>query len=159
MKKMLSFLLVGALSLSVLVGCSGKKEDKKDNDSKPAATDTKKEEKKEEVKDTGNRLDKSKEELKKKGFKVGENEDIAFSMVGATNGYKFKVNDQLLELYIYEEGKLTDEGKEMFKQAKKGSISFSGINIKVDYINDFVVARLDEHKDKDKIIEVLKSIK
>lgn len=159
-KILLTILLIGTVSVSMFTGCGNKKGVKEDA-AKPTATDTSKQtDTKDEVnKDTGNRLDKLKAELKKKGFEVGENKDVVFAMIGATNGYKFDVNGQQIEAYLYEENKLTEEGKEMLKQAKNGSISLSGINLKVDYINDFVVARLEEHKDKDKIIEVLKSIK
>jgi hypothetical protein len=131
-----------------------KQEEDKVEDVKKEESENIKENDKEEVKTP---LDSLKDEFVKSGFEIGENEELAFAMMGATNGYKYKINGQLAEFYIYEADKLTDEGKELFEQAKKGSVSMGGFNFKVDYVNGFVITRLDEHKDKDKIIEVVKN--
>ena len=149
LKKIIS--LLGIILLMVgFVGCGSTKET-----STPL-----KEEKKAIVKEIKKApLDVLKDEFKKQGFEVGENETVAFEMLGATNGNKYKLNGELIEVYIYEEGKLTTEGKKQFEQVKSGSISMSGINLKVDYINGFALTRLDDHKDKNKIIEVVKNIK
>lgn len=104
-------------------------------------------------------LDALKDLFKSNGFNVGDNQTIDFSMIGATNGYKFTLNGELIEIYIYDESKITNEGKAMFEQAKKGSISVAGMNVKVDYVNGFVIGRLNDHKDKDKILNVIKSFK
>lgn len=156
MKKILTILTLG-LAL-FLVGCSSNKpEEIKPVVSAPVEAEAEEETKVEEVKKDP--LDALKEEFKNKGFEVGENEIIAFEMMGATNGNKYKINGELIEVYTYDESKLTTEGKKQFEQAKNGSISMSGFNIEVSYINGFVLTRLSEHKDKDKIIEVVKNFK
>lgn len=155
MKKLLSILLAGMLSFGMVACGESKDTSKKDDTSKPAPTETKKEEpKKEEKKEP---IEAFKEELKKAGLNIGENSDVFFEMVGATSGQKIKVNDQLLEIYYYDESKLTEEGKKLFEQAKKGNIDMSGINLPVVYKNNFALARVSEHKDKDKILEVFNS--
>lgn len=104
-------------------------------------------------------IDALKEEFKNKGFTIGENSTIAFEMMGATSGQKFKLNDGLIEIYYYDESKLTEEGKKLFEQVKNGSVNVSGFNVPVVYKNNFVIARVNDHKDKDKILEIFNSFK
>ncbi|BDR80712.1 hypothetical protein N072000002_09680 [Clostridium tetani] len=88
------------------------------------------------------------------GFKVSENEPVAFQMVGASNGYKFKVDDELIEIYEYDMKNLNEDGKKYVEQAKKGQISILGFNVPVKLKNNLMLIRYDEHSKKDKILEV-----
>lgn len=146
MKRIASILLVGIMVL-VLAGCGTNSTDAAGKDS--IETETVKKEPLEALKD----------EFKKGGLAIGENQTVAFEMVGATAGQKFKINDELIEIYYYDESKLTEEGKKLFEQAKTGNISISGINISVIYKNNFVLARADNHKNKEKILEVFNNFK
>lgn len=62
-------------------------------------------------------------------------------MVGVTSRQKFKVNDEVIEVYYYDENELTEEGKKLFEQAKKGNINISGVNLLVIYKDNFALAR------------------
>lgn len=107
---------------------------------------------KEETKEEINRLDEFKQGLVDEGFSVGDNETVAYEMMGASNGYKFKVNDSLIEIYEY-----TDDN-DQHEQAKNGSVDMSGFNIPVIYSNGLALCRVNEHPNKDKIIDILNSI-
>ncbi|WP_338630668.1 hypothetical protein [Clostridium baratii] len=149
MKKILLVLMSCVLGISVLIGCT-KKQD----------TETKTKETLEENKLQGSPIDRLKEEFKKAGFKIGDNEMLAYDMIGATSGEKFKVNDQLIEVYYYDSSKLTEDGKKYLKEAETGSINFSGINIPVKYNKTgLVLARHDEHKEQEKIVKIFNSFK
>lgn len=146
MKKILSILLVGILSFG-LVACN-----KTEGDTKEVGNSTKQEEKK-------SKLDSIKDSYKKAGFEVGENETIAFQMVGANNGYKFKLDGELIEIYEYDSKNLSEEGKKISEQAKKGSISFSGFNSPVKFNDGLMIMRYGEHSKKDKVLEVFNNFK
>lgn len=139
MRKIVSILLCCLLIFSV-VGCNEK-------------TNT---DKKEDVKI--NKLDKFKNTLKEKGYTVGENETLAFQMVGATNGYKFKVDGNLIEIYEYDEKNLSEEGKKFIEQAKNGSINLSGFNVPVKYNNYLMLSRVNEHPKGKEIVEIFNGI-
>ncbi|HBI6899010.1 TPA: hypothetical protein K8N32_002759 [Clostridium perfringens] len=148
MKKILSIIITGILIASVFVGCGNEKKEQSTNNT------NKVEENKNE-----NPIEGFKTALEKAGLTVGKNETLAYEMVGATSGQKFKVNGELLEVYYYDESKLNDEGKKYLEEAKKGNMDVSGFSVPVVCKGDLVLARLDDHKDKDKIIEVLNSYK
>lgn len=155
-KKVLSLILSVGMSVS-LVACGSKEEAPKEVNSKQVETQPAQQANTNEVKK--NKLDSLKEEFKKAGFEVGENQTIAFEIINATNGYKFTLNGQLIEIYEYDQSKLSEEGKKTTEQAKKGSISMSGFNVPVKYKDGIMLIRYDEHKDKDKILEVFNSFK
>lgn len=149
-KRLLALLLSIVVIGSVFVGCGEKKDQAKEPQQQGQEQDNEKEEK--------NPIDSLKKSFEKAGFKIGDNETLAYDMIGATAGEKFKLNDQLIEVYYYDNNKLNDEGKKYLKEAEKGSINFSGLNLPVKYNKKgLVLARFDEHKDKDKILEVFNS--
>lgn len=98
-----------------------------------------------------------KEQLVKEGFTVGDNQLIAYEMVNANNGIKFELDGELIEVYEFDLNKLSNEAKETTKQAEQGSISMSGFNVPVKYNKGIMIARLDEHSQADKLIEILNS--
>ncbi|NRZ88229.1 hypothetical protein DFR97_004004 [Clostridium beijerinckii] len=100
-----------------------------------------------------------KQEFVKAGFTVGDNKELAYSMLGATNGYKFDLNGSPIEIYYYDSKNLKEDDKKFYEQAKKGKIDMSGINVPVVLKNDIMIVRADEHKDKDKILEVFNNFK
>ncbi|KNF08572.1 hypothetical protein CLPU_6c00580 [Gottschalkia purinilytica] len=105
--------------------------------------------------DKGNLLDQLKDEFKKAGFEIGSNEVVAFDMVNAKNGYKFKVDGELIEIYEYDLNNLSDEAKKSVEQAKKGTVNMSGFNLPCVW-NEKGIAmfRVEEHSQKDKIVEI-----
>ncbi|KOA90880.1 hypothetical protein [Clostridium botulinum] len=152
MRKCFILIFVTFIMIFSLSGCSNNATQKTDSDNHI--------EKKENVskkEKNVSKLDGLKETFKNSGFKVGENEELAYAMLNATNGYKFKLNDKEIEIYEYDMKKLNEEGKKIVNQAKKGSISFSGLNIPVKFKNGLMIVRYDEHKDKDKILEIFNS--
>ncbi len=146
MKKKIIAIFCSALLLIGLVGCSSNNETSKNQNNTNSLESTK------------SKLDEFKEKLKENGFEVGENEAIAYDMVGANNGYKFKVDGELVEIYEYDKDNLSEEGKNKVQEAQNGSISFSGVNIPVKYNNYLVLARMDEHSNANEIIEVFNSL-
>lgn len=104
-------------------------------------------------------LDLIKQEFVKSGFEVGENQELFYQMIGATSGYKFDLNGEPVEIYFYDEKNLSDEGKVYFEQAKNGSVDISGFTIPVTLKNNLVIARANDHKDKEKILEVFNNFK
>lgn len=147
MKKKILSILCSSLLLIVLVGCNSNNESNKNQNNDVESSQT-----------SQNRLDKFKEKLKSEGFEVGENEVIAYDMIGANNGYKFKVDGELVEIYEYDKNNLSEDGKVKVQQAENGSIDFGGMNIPVKYNNYLVLVRMDEHSKADKIIEVFNSL-
>lgn len=106
-----------------------------------------------------NRLDSLKKAFSDSGLKVGDNEVVAYQMLGANNGYKFKIDGGLIEIYEYDLSNLATDGKSFIDQAKKGSVSISGFNVPVKYNNGLMIDRYDEHSEKDKILKVFDDFK
>lgn len=156
MKKILSILMVGLLSIG-LVACFSKE------DTARRGEDHNKSEvesiRKLDTRNEGKRepIEAFKEELKKNGLTIGENSEGFNDMVGATSRQKFKVNDEVIEVYYYDENELTEQGKKLFEQAQRGNINISEVNLSVIYKDNFALARISEHKNKDKILEVFSS--
>ena len=152
MKKRVIAVILSSLLVFALVGCGSNDKESANKDNLQST----------EVESTNevnkSRLDKFKEELKAKGYEVGDNEIVAYEMVGATNGYKFKVDGEPIEIYEYDESKLTDDGKQKLEEAKKGSINMSGINMPVKYNNNLVLIRSDEHSKGNEILEIFNSL-
>ncbi|MEG0297434.1 MAG: hypothetical protein RR620_12015 [Clostridium sp.] len=145
MKKILSLLICLMLSLTV-VSCGDNKEEVKEPEKEPV------------VEQPVSKVDKFKNTLKEKGYEVGEDELLAFEMVGANNGYKFKVDGELIEIYEYDEANLSEEGKGFIEQGKNGSISLSGFNVPVKYNNFLMLGRADKHSKGTEIIEIFNSL-
>lgn len=110
--------------------------------------------KEKEVVKTGRSLEGLKDTFKDSGFELGENELIAFEMLEATNGMKFTLDDELIEIYEYNLGNLTDEAKEVVRQAETGSVEMSGFIIPVEYKDGLMITRQDEHSQKEKILDI-----
>ena len=147
MRNKIIAMLLSSLLVFVLVGCGSSDKDNVNKDNTQLTEEVSK-----------NKLDEFKEALKSKGYEVGDNEVVAYEMVGATNGYKFKVDGELIEIYEYDPSKLTDEGKEKLEEAKNGSINMSGISIPVKYNNNLVLVRSDEHSKGKEILDIFNSL-
>lgn len=150
MKKKLIASVLALFTIISLVGCG--------NSQTTANADAKEPTKQESNKNV-NPLDGLKQEFVKAGFTVGDNKELAYSMLGATNGYKFDLNGSPIEIYYYDSKNLKEDDKKFYEQAKKGKIDMSGINVPVVFKNDLMIVRADEHKDKDKILEVFNNFK
>jgi uncharacterized lipoprotein YehR (DUF1307 family) len=155
MKKKLIAVLLMAFMIISLVGCG--------NTQFSTRTDTngivtQESTKKDDIKST-NPLDDLKKAFANAGLTVGENKQLAFSMLGATNGYKFDVNGSPIEIYYYDSKNLLEDQKKFYNQAKTGSIGMGGLNIPVVFKNDLMIVKTDEHPDKDKILEVFNNFK
>ena len=147
MNKKVIAILLSVLLVFTLVGCGSDKKEETDKNDTHVTEQTNK-----------NKLDKFKEELKAKGHDVGENETLAYDMLGATNGYKFKVDGELIEIYEYDEKKLSEDGKKKLEEAKKGSINMSGINVPVKYNNYLVLARSEKHSKASEIVDIFNNL-
>lgn len=147
MRKKIIAMLLSSLLVFALVGCGSSDKDNINKDNTQFTEGVSK-----------NKLDEFKETLKAKGHEVGDNEVVAYEMIGATNGYKFKVDGELIEIYEYDSSKLTDEGKEKLEEAKNGSINMSGISIPVKYNNNLVLVRSDEHSKGKEILDIFNSL-
>lgn len=162
MKRLIPILLVAVLL--VVSGCS-KESGQVNNISQVPVTNNQAEQNQEkEIEQTENKEAKSsleglKQSFKDAGFKVGENEVVAYEMVSATNGMKFMLDDELVEIYEYDLDNLTDEAKDIVDQAENGSIEFSGFNIPVVYKDGLMLVRHDEHSQGEKIVEVFNNYK
>lgn len=138
-----SFLTIG------LIGCQNSKTTRDDT-----KEDIKQEQIEKEKSQYINPLDNLKKELVNSGLAIGENQMLAFSMVGATNGYKFDVNGKSIEIYYYDVKNLSKEQKQFYDQAQNGSMSVNGFNFPVVFKNNLVLVIPDGHPQKDKILEV-----
>ena len=147
MKKKIIAIFCSALLLIGLVGCSSNNETSKSQNNNVESSQSSK-----------NKLDEFKEKLKAEGFEVGENEVVAYDMIGANNGYKFKVDGELVEIYEYDKNNLSEDGKVKVQEAENGSIDFGGMNLPVKYNNYLVLVRMDEHRKANEIIEVFNSL-
>lgn len=147
MKKKIIAMLLSSLLVFALVGCGSSDKDNVNKDNIQLTEEVSK-----------NKLDGFKEALKDKGYEVGDNEVVAYEIIGATNGYKFKVDGELIEIYEYDSSKLTDDGKGKLEEAKNGSINMSGISIPVKYNNNLVLVRSDEHSKGKEILDIFNSL-
>ncbi len=100
------------------------------------------------------KLESLKQAYKDEGFEVGDNETLAYEMLNAKAGIKFKLNGELIELYEYDTNNLVGDAAETVEQAKSGSVSMSGFNIPVVYKDGLMIARHDEHSKKDEVLKV-----
>lgn len=146
--------VLAAFTIISLVGCSNSSsastsanaDAKQENTTKPEAKNT-------------NPLDNLKKAFADAGLTVGENKELAYSMLGATNGYKFDVNGSPIEIYYYYSKNLNEDQKKFYDQAQKGRIDMGGINVAVVFKNDLAMTRIDEHPDKDKLLQVFNNFK
>lgn len=150
MKKKLIASVLALFTIISLVGCGSTQT--------TASADTKETVRQESNKNV-NPLDGLKQEFVKAGFTVGNNKELAYSMLGAANGYKFDLNGSPIEIYYYDSKNLKEDDKKFYEQAKNGKIDMSGINVPVVFKNDLMIVRADEHKDKDKVLEVFNNFK
>lgn len=128
MKKILSAIIISMSMLFLLAGCGNSK-----------------------AKDVT--IDSIKQSFVDAGMTVGENKEVMYQMIGANNGIKFDINDDIVELYFYDDKNLLENGKKYVKQAKEGEVSLMGGNVPVLYKDGFMLLNYDDHKDKDKIVE------
>lgn len=105
------------------------------------------------------RLDGLKQSFKDEGFNVGENEIIAFEIINASNGMKFTLDDELIEIYEYDMANLSDEAKVTVEQAQEGYIDLSGIKLPVKFKDGLLLARHDEHSQGEKIVKIFDEYK
>lgn len=146
-KKLIASLFISFAAIS-LVGCGNSQ----------SVANSKETVKQEDTK-SDNPLDDLKKSFADSGLNVGENKDLAYSMMGATNGYKFEINGKPIEIYYYDSKNLKDDQKKFYNQAKNGSVDIGGVNVSVVFKNDLVIVRVDKHPDKDKILEVFNNFK
>ncbi|MBA2912301.1 uncharacterized lipoprotein YehR (DUF1307 family) [Clostridium beijerinckii] len=150
MKKKFIASVLALFTITSLVGCGSTQTTENADAKEPTRQESNK---------NANPLDGLKQEFVKAGFTVGDNKELAYSMLGATNGYKFDLNGSPIEIYYYDSKNLKEDDKKFYEQAKKGKIDMSGINVPVVLKNDIMIVRADEHKDKDKILEVFNNFK
>ena len=107
----------------------------------------------------GGKLNGFKQYLKDNGFTVGDNEIVAYDMLYAKDGLKFKINNELIEIYEYDTANLSADASSIVDQAKQGSVNFLGFNMPVTYNNGLMLVRYDDHSQGDKIVELFNSYK
>lgn len=153
-KKFITVILTAFIAIA-LIGCGNSSSNVSTNaDSKETSNqETTKEVAK------ANPLDNLKKAFADAGFKVGDNKELAFAMLGATNGYKFDLNSSPIEIYYFDSKNLKEDQKKFYEQARNGNIDMGGINVPVKFKNDLMIVRADEHPDKDKILEVFNNFK
>ncbi|HAG43617.1 MAG TPA: hypothetical protein DCL31_10130, partial [Clostridium sp.] len=83
MKKILSAIIISMSMLFLLVGCGNSK-----------------------AKDVT--IDSIKQSFVDAGMTVGENKEVMYQMIGANNGIKFDINDDIVELYFYDDKNLLE---------------------------------------------------
>lgn len=92
-------------------------------------------------------------ELNSNGLTVTEKSTTSAGTIGASEAYRFKVNDKFIDYCVF------DEGSEKFKIIKStGNVHIEFGEMKIDkkaVIKNNVVLMLDEHPEKEKIIKIL----
>jgi hypothetical protein len=105
------------------------------------------------------RLSRLKQSFKDAGFNVGENEVVAFETLKAKDGIKFKLDNELIEIYEYDMNNLENDVKRLLDQAKKGNVNLLGFSIPVKFNDGLVLVRYAEHSKTKKIVEVFNNYK
>ena len=105
------------------------------------------------------RLSGLKQSFKDAGFTVGNNEPVAYEMLSAKDGMKFKLDNELIEIYEYDMSNLSVDVKSMIDQAKQGNVNLLGFNIPVKFNAGLILVRYNEHSQADKIVEVFNNYK
>jgi ribosomal protein S19 len=105
------------------------------------------------------RLSGLKQRFKDAGFTVGNSESVAYEMLGAKDGVKFNLDNELIEIYEYDMANLSEDIKILIEQAKKGNVNLFGFNIPVKFNDGLILVRYDEHSKANKIVEVFNNYK
>ncbi|WP_346880447.1 hypothetical protein [Clostridium sp. UBA3061] len=152
MKKILSTIIVITMLIS-MVGCATKPS----TNTKPAETQGQlKQENKFD-------FDKFQKALEEDGFKVEKGLPIE-NLVGAVNGYFYKINDVAIEVYKFDlnsKNPLTVENIKMAKESSKIKLDLQQgpLEVPAEINNNLIISAIDMHPDKDKIVKVLKDLK
>lgn len=160
MKKRIFLLFIASIIGLNIIGCNNSKNEVKGGNevsSKTQEQNSNISKENDQSKEKKEPIEALKQAFLDNGFEVGENQPIAYEMLGATSGEKFTLDGELIEIYYYDELKLNDESRKLYEQAKLGNVDMSGINIHVIFKNNFALCRAEEHKEKDKILEVFNS--
>ena len=157
MKKVISILVAMLLSIGI-VACGEKKEEASNEPTGTKKEEVKKEETKKEEKDP---IETLKEKLTEAGLNIGESSTVEYRKIGATSGQKFKINDEMVEVYYYDQDKMTIEDKKLLRQVTMENLKTPETNLFLGSINksNFFYTYLKDHKNEDKLVQVIKTIK
>lgn len=99
-------------------------------------------------------IDNLMDQFRKAGFAIGANEKIPFENLGAKNGYRVKVDNDVIDVYEFDMNNLSAEGKKVTDEAKKGTVNISGTRTPVKFKNGIMLVGVDKHTNKEKISEI-----
>ncbi len=159
MKKVISILVAMLLSIGI-VACGEKKEEPSNEPTETKKEEVKKEETKKEEKDP---IETLKEKLTEAGVNIGESSTVEYRKIGATSGQKFKFNEEMLEVYYYDQDKMTIEDKKLFRQVNMGNLKTPETNLSFRSVRkisfDIFYTILNNLENRLKIEDVIKTIK
>jgi|GEM_PF-1508892 Copper amine oxidase N-terminal domain. len=98
--------------------------------------------------------------LKNNGFEIGEVKPKAYSMMGAVDGFGLIVNNEQIELYLFDPSTASQEILKNLESARSiGKFSMSGFTFPVIMNGNIMLTRYETHPDKDKIVAAFKNFK
>lgn len=103
-----------------------------------------------------------KKALNERGLTITSENAKAGTLIGATEGYGYTINDGTIEIYKFDEKSSNDLTKSNIKSAKEKGIvtmpSFNNVTLNAKYNKGLVLISYDEHPDKDKILEIFNNL-
>lgn len=96
--------------------------------------------------------------LKTKGFNIGKEVKKEAAIIGADEGACFEVNGNQVEVYYFNQNKLSTLGKKNYDDAKQ----YGSFNVLDNYpvkcvVNGDLIMLIPDGEDKDKIVDAFKS--
>ena len=123
---------------------------------------TNKKETEELVEETANISD-FKKKLQEAGLDItAEAENTECELIGASEGESYMISDSLIQVYKFDSTKSDELTVSNLKKAKEeGKVvmpSFNNYELKVVYHKGLILVNVEDHPDKDKIIEVFNNL-
>lgn len=95
-----------------------------------------------------------KDNFTKNGLKVGDDQVLVYRMPYAYDGLLFEVNGQSIEIYKYNLEKPYPDSKPFIEQAEAGLVYINDKKIIVNHNDGIITMNHDNHKDKNKIMQI-----
>ena len=108
-------------------------------------------------------IDEFKKKLEEAGLKIDlETENPECNLIGASEGSSYMISDSLIQVYKFDFNKSDELTVSNLKKAKEsGKVlmpSFNNYELKVVYNKGLILVNVEDHPDKDKILEVFNNL-
>lgn len=108
-------------------------------------------------------IDEFKKKLEEAGLKIDlETENTECNLIGASEGSSYMISDSLIQVYKFDFNKSDELTVSNLKKAKdSGKVlmpSFNNYELKVVYNKGLILVNVEDHPDKDKILEIFNNL-